>query len=259
MRVNGLGSNASQFIGPKKAEHTIENKGDVQAQSTSEGQPLTPEGDKPQQGVVRLLQEGHFKGVADVRLRINFFDELNEVASAQAQSVSEDEIDNVVESVKDGVMSYPESGDLTEEDIGAALETFEQVVNQTKADFLAAEAPSEDSLVSELRLAFDTLLSSFTVPEQTNPAESGEAESASDPSEPADAMADFIAELTSVFESALEGLIHGIRESRSLPALSEPKGHGGAYEKFLAIYSQLQGNDTSEETSPPEEAIDVIV
>ncbi len=27
-------------------------------------------------GVLGLLQEGHFKGVADVRLRINFFDEL---------------------------------------------------------------------------------------------------------------------------------------------------------------------------------------
>ncbi len=32
--------------------------------------------DEKVKGVIRLLQEGHFKGVADVRLRINFFDEL---------------------------------------------------------------------------------------------------------------------------------------------------------------------------------------
>jgi hypothetical protein len=35
-------------------------------------------------GVLRLLEEGHFKGVADVRLRINFFEELTARAQADA-------------------------------------------------------------------------------------------------------------------------------------------------------------------------------
>jgi PAS domain S-box-containing protein len=35
-------------------------------------------------GVLRLLEAGHFKGVADVRLRINFFEELSARASAAA-------------------------------------------------------------------------------------------------------------------------------------------------------------------------------
>jgi hypothetical protein len=30
-----------------------------------------------ERGVVRLLMDGHFKGVADVRLRLNFFEQLN--------------------------------------------------------------------------------------------------------------------------------------------------------------------------------------
>ena len=34
-------------------------------------------------GVLRLLQEGHFKGVSDVRLRINFFEKLNAIEAAK--------------------------------------------------------------------------------------------------------------------------------------------------------------------------------
>ena len=36
-----------------------------------------------QKGVLRLLQEGHFKGVSDVRLRINFHDEISAMESEQ--------------------------------------------------------------------------------------------------------------------------------------------------------------------------------
>ena len=37
-------------------------------------------GDGGVPGVVRLLQEGHFKGVANVRLHINFYDELQQIS-----------------------------------------------------------------------------------------------------------------------------------------------------------------------------------
>lgn len=36
----------------------------------------TEEETQEAKGVFRLLQEGHFNGVADIRLRINFFEEL---------------------------------------------------------------------------------------------------------------------------------------------------------------------------------------
>ncbi len=35
-------------------------------------------------GVIRLLEAGHFKGVADVRLRINFHDQLEQRAADKA-------------------------------------------------------------------------------------------------------------------------------------------------------------------------------
>jgi len=54
--------------------------------------PVQPPVEQPaaerQRGVIRLLQEGHFKGVADLRLRINFFDELA-AAGTEQQPIAE--------------------------------------------------------------------------------------------------------------------------------------------------------------------------
>ncbi|HUU85634.1 MAG TPA: hypothetical protein VM243_19215, partial [Phycisphaerae bacterium] len=50
-------------------------------------------------GVIRLLEAGHFKGVADVRLRINFFEQLSARAEAAAQPVVQDESRQLVETV----------------------------------------------------------------------------------------------------------------------------------------------------------------
>ncbi len=46
---------------------------------TTETEPPAPHSttDEKVRGVIRLLQDGHFKGVADVRLRLNNFDELS--------------------------------------------------------------------------------------------------------------------------------------------------------------------------------------
>lgn len=43
----------------------------------------SPDAQQPAAGVLRLLSEGHFKGVADVRLRINFAEELQAQQHAQ--------------------------------------------------------------------------------------------------------------------------------------------------------------------------------
>ncbi|MBA7626382.1 hypothetical protein ES703_33830 [subsurface metagenome] len=50
-------------------------------------------------GVIRLLLEGHFKGVSEVWLRINFNDELNAIEAAQMQAVSEQRMGGVLDSV----------------------------------------------------------------------------------------------------------------------------------------------------------------
>lgn len=50
-------------------------------------------------GVIRLLEAGHFKGVADVRLRINFFDQLSERAGARAATSAGEGFDSLVHDV----------------------------------------------------------------------------------------------------------------------------------------------------------------
>ena len=61
------------------------------------------------QGVLRLLQEGHFKGVSDIRLRINFFNELSAIEAEKLQAVANEQIDGILQSV-DSII-----GGLTEE------------------------------------------------------------------------------------------------------------------------------------------------
>jgi len=85
-----------------------------------------------EKGVIRLLQEGHFKGVSDVRLRINFNDELTAIEAAQMQAVTEEKMGGVLESVGGAVGSFLADNKLTEKEAAAvseAKDTFLQAVN----------------------------------------------------------------------------------------------------------------------------------
>ena len=55
--------------------------------------------DSDSDGVLRLLQEGHFKGVSDIRLRINFYNELAAIEAQQLQAVADEQIDGILQSV----------------------------------------------------------------------------------------------------------------------------------------------------------------
>ncbi len=276
MQVNAVGSNAPYVIGPDKVPHRHKSKEVAQAHNVSETQPLPLQGDDHQKGVVRHLQQGHFKGVADVRLRINFFDELSAAASAQTHSLAEKQMDTIVQSTRDALSAYPETGDLTEEETAVALETFKQAVNLAKADFLQAESPSQEALLSGVSAAFDTLVAALQAPQQpalaladveviTDPATAeaaGSVETAEqDPDAtagPGDAMSDFIATLTATFQAGLEELTQALTEANSFGELSPPRGNGVAYDKFLAIYNELRAPGASDPTSLGPQELDVI-
>lgn len=75
-------------------------------------------------GVLRLLEEGHFKGVADYRLRINFFDELSELGliNAPAEETGAVEDPGTVEVAEDPeeaaapeLTETPETAEVTPE------------------------------------------------------------------------------------------------------------------------------------------------
>lgn len=78
-----------------------------QKAAESPDQPLTEQESTVQQtsessdsdGVLRLLQQGHFNGVSDIRLRINFYNELAAIEAQQLQAVAEEQIDGILQSV----------------------------------------------------------------------------------------------------------------------------------------------------------------
>ena len=55
--------------------------------------------DTDAEGVLRLLEQGHFKGVADIRLRINLFNDLAAIEAEKLQAVADEKVDTILQSV----------------------------------------------------------------------------------------------------------------------------------------------------------------
>jgi hypothetical protein len=102
-------------------------------------------------GVIRLLESGHFKGVADVRLRINFFDELSARANANAVPVAQEGAGQLVDTVNgqvDGLLGQLE----LDEETTAAVETlrgeFDEAV-QTAVEESTTDGKVDTTALSE--------------------------------------------------------------------------------------------------------------
>jgi hypothetical protein len=214
-----------------------------------------------------LLQEGHFKGVADVRLRINFFDELMGIQQGKIQAAVDEAIPVLLDAVNGHLETLVASGDLTEEQL-AAVETaraaFVAAVEQLSNDVAEGSLADQPSIIGGLESAFSSLVGALNSldKEVAEPAEAPAAsegqvveEGAQDVPSETDALQAFVEQLQMSFEAALEELREAI-SSTKLPELSEPSGNGVAFEKFLAMYNELLGID-GDETSPPQpESID---
>ena len=57
-------------------------------------------------GVIRLLQEGHFRGVADVRLRINFAEELQGVQAARTSAILREQLPALHEAIDTAIETF---------------------------------------------------------------------------------------------------------------------------------------------------------
>jgi hypothetical protein len=108
-------------------------------------------------GVIRLLEAGHFKGVADVRLRINFFDELSERRGERTTPVIREHADEFVRTITGQVDHL--IGPLTpnEEDQAAVAELVGQFNAQVQDAVTSASPDNIDTLVTSLGSAFDAL------------------------------------------------------------------------------------------------------
>ena len=97
MNVHGTANQHAQAIGQLKRQHSQEHQGNKlhlkeeimsKLETKTDAQLSQSKGEA--KGVVRLLQEGHFKGVADLRHRINFHEQLQH-ATNQAATTSLEE------------------------------------------------------------------------------------------------------------------------------------------------------------------------
>jgi len=277
-------------------------------------------------GVIRLLESGHFRGVADVRLRINFFDELSTRAQTAARPIIESATDQFTTTVGDEVLALAREVSATDAtgEVNELLAAFEAAVREgigegTDAEATAAALQSAfDELVAGLRDALsvstgdtvgregdgandDGVSKIGTAPVEAavspvgsadvNPvlAEPGEPvnvtpitrvgktaldDSATEPTTddvPVDppigdlpdqpveqptptpddgavpgestSLDDALAALTAQFEQALQNLLATMGEATRLSDPTPAKGNGKAYDKFLAEYNALRGEN----------------
>jgi hypothetical protein len=175
-------------------------------------------------GVLRLLQQGHFRGVADVRLRINFHDELGAVEAETLKRETSEQVTSLVNSVNERISDLS-SADWLDEESSAALDeqrvAFGHAIEELLESFSDSNAIGQGELIFGLQAAFDELVAGLP-----------DADSISD-------GASFVGELREVLGEALAGIERRLDATDVLPTLSEARGNGGAYEKFLAIYREL--------------------
>lgn len=271
MHVDGV--NPGHAYGWQKV-HEKEDETDQNTEPQATNSVADPQGDEPegQPGVIRLLQEGHFKGVADVRLRTNFFDQISGIEAQQIQTVTAENAAAAVDSVGTVVESFLADNELTEEQSTAlsdAQQAFEQAVSDAEDKTQAL-----NNAFAELLAALQSLFTPPTNPEQEPPPpdeeaapddeETTELTTEEPPPEPPqepptetgpDWLA-FIESLQAAFDAAMQQLNNAVNSTSALPPLSEPTGNGVAYDKFLAIYNQMRGIEPTgqdlDQTEPPE-------
>jgi len=277
MKTEGLDPqsvNPCQFAGlhikAKKVKETPAGptaKPEAPEPSPEPPEPGTDSSNEPQEskGVIRLLQQGHFKGVADVRLRINFFDELAAIEADKVQAVTQQKLAGILESVGAVVESFLADTELTEEQTTSVLqlqETFVQSAKQPGDDPVTNLSNAFEAFVESLRNLFappietqqDNVPTDDIAGEETatvTPTEEPPAEVPEPPAapQPSTAFEKFIESLYSAFTAAKDDLVNTLSATKVLPELSEPTGNGKAYDKFLAIYNELRGieqQDSSE-------------
>lgn len=212
-------------------------------------------------GVLRHLEEGHFKGVADVRLRINFFEELSARAAESGAAVSREQAGGFVAKVNgqiDTLIAEFSPDEETQALVDELRKDLDAEFDTALEEF--AKTGDDEALTQVLQASFETFvarLRELLVPPPPPEEDPGD----SDPTDPVELAGqtveqlagttepttteepadDPFAALLSAFKDALSSFLGEVRLASQLPDLSPPSGNGVAYEKFLAIYNELLG------------------
>jgi hypothetical protein len=266
MKVDGVSLQGEQVF---KAKMPVPTQFDVEeipqdsppTTQIDEPSPTEPQSDiqntddtEDGKGVLRLLQEGHFKGVSNVRLRIVFFEQVNAIEAGKLQAVAEEKVNAVLESVGGIVDTFLEEENGLTEKQTAGVSEFQET-------FVQAVSGYTNEPVTDLNNAFEEFVEAlrdlFTLP--VHDQEENTTTEAESPDAPELPWQTFIEDLQSAFTTATNELTQAFAEVRILPELSEPNGNGVAYDKFLAIYNELRGLQSPIDEQPDIEPLDSAI
>ena len=226
-----------------------------------------------QKGVIRLLQAGHFKGVADIRLRINFHEEIAALEQAEKSRTAKEGISGLIETINTEIETFLQSEEIDEETaaiIADASEILNSGISEVAENSAANYYTSTDNLISSLQTKYDDFASTVNACIAAPP-EEGDVETDDISSVPENETAStvdedisnleeeqlpaedsisplelFLAGLTELFTARLDELEMLLLEIRVLPEISQPSGNGRAYEKFVDIYNSLTEKITND-------------
>jgi hypothetical protein len=279
MNIQGVGNQQAWMHVKAKQDDTkniTDIAEDIAAAETVQADDAQTEGDRAE-GVLRLIQAGHFHGVADVRLRINFNDELQQISAqntGQALEGGAQELSTNLTAELEKIGADFELPAETEALAASFRERMDQIIVDTKdgkTDLTTALA----SMHAEFATLLDALKAAMTgssepveeeeaaeqadaeeaAPEDTDEAVVAEGETPEDSGvieeEPLAPFETRLAELEDWFATAmttLESSATATQASQALPPLSAPRGNGVAYAKFLEIYENM-GSGTAQATN----------
>lgn len=288
MKVDGVGTH------PAVSHHAMKKSkpaDDPSSPETTAAQ--APEETEPQEktrGVIRNLMDGHFKGVADVRLRINFFEEVQALEMQHLKSTAATSFDGFDQTVRAEIDALIDSGELTDDQV-AALETFWTNLQAAKTAFADDPNATAQSLIQSLQSELDALINTLTsapatpaaelqtdppaelqaqpleqteppTPDGTQPADPAQVSLMAE--EPTAVEPDPLQLLVEAFRASVQQAIDDLESeltgSSALPPISEPSGNGTAFAKFMEIYEgMLNGTATEVEEPVALDAEEIII
>jgi hypothetical protein len=203
-----------------------------------------------QTGALRLLQEGHFKGVADARLRINLHEEILALNQAGQAAVAREGGPELAAAVGTEIDALLAAGVLPEEasgQVSAAFSSF-SVEIEMRVEIFNEGSSSPGRLAADLQTAFeslrdilDPLLTALAGSEGIGG--SASAGSSTD-------MSGFLGKLANVFDEALTALMDKIEAIEIVPPVSDPSGKGVAFARFTDILAAMNTAPEAQDNVP---------
>jgi len=262
--MNTINPSVPNNLHTPKPQHAKQLKEDKLEVGTTEA-PRESNAKPKAKGVLRLLESGHFegKGVADVRLRINFYDQMQALDTAKAQEAAQQAVDELGQFVANTIAEYSK----IPEDVPTGLQAFQDVL--TALDTNETDSTSIGSAVST---AFANLAASLggslgsgveSEAEQVPAAEtsSGNSTPVSDVTttagSPAEGELEFDVEaLISILEEGFSNFESSLALATEARQFVRPEGNGKAFDKFLAIYESLSAEEVQQDADVPDILVD---